>query len=69
MNVEQHLKVAQWHIEQARLHATQDALRDVRNHVLQERLHAPHVCGCPLNDEYQEIIDQVDSGNIVDDDA
>ncbi len=52
MNVEQHLKVANWHIEQARLHATTD-----------------HSCGCPLNDEYQKIIDQVDSGNIVDDDA
>ena len=24
MNVDQHLKVAQWHMEQARLHATQD---------------------------------------------
>ena len=24
MNVDQHLKVAQWHTEQARLHATQD---------------------------------------------
>ncbi len=24
MNVEQHIKVAQWHIEQARLHATSD---------------------------------------------
>jgi hypothetical protein len=24
MNVDQHLKVAQWHIEQARLHATSD---------------------------------------------
>ena len=23
MNVDQHLKVAQWHMEQARLHATQ----------------------------------------------
>ncbi len=52
MNVEQHLKVANWHIEQARLHATTE-----------------HSCGCPLNDEYSKIIDQVDSGNIVDDDA
>ena len=24
MNVDQHLKVAQWYMEQARLHATQD---------------------------------------------
>ena len=24
MNVDQHLKVAQWHIEQARLHATSE---------------------------------------------
>ena len=49
MNVDQHLKVASWHIEQARLHATTD-----------------HSCGCPLNDEYAKIIDQVESGNIVD---
>jgi len=24
MNVDQHIKVAQWHLEQARLHATSD---------------------------------------------
>ena len=51
MNVDQHLKVAQWHIEQARLHAT---------------VEEGHKCGCPLTDSYQKIIDQVESGNIVD---
>ena len=51
MNVDQHLKVAQWHIEQARLHAT---------------VEEGHKCGCPLNDDYAKIIDQVESGNIVD---
>ena len=51
MNVDQHLKVANWHIEQARLHAT---------------VEGGHSCGCPLNDDYQKIIDQVESGNIVD---
>lgn len=53
MNVDQHLKVAQWHIEQARLHAT---------------VEEGYKCGCPLNDEYQQAIDQVESGLIVDDD-
>jgi hypothetical protein len=53
MNVDQHLKVAKWHIEQARLHAT---------------VEEGYSCGCPLNDEYSKIIDQVESGNIVDDD-
>jgi hypothetical protein len=51
MNVDQHLKVASWHIEQARLHAT---------------VEEGHKCGCPLNDDYAKIIDQVESGNIVD---
>ena len=46
MNVDQHLKVAQWHIEQARLHASEDA----------------HSCGCPINDEYQKVIDAVEGG-------
>jgi len=45
MNVDQHLKVAQWHIEQARLHAT-----------------TQHGCGCPVNEHYQNIIDEVESG-------
>ncbi len=45
MNVDQHLKVAQWHIEQARLHATEDGYK----------------CGCPLNDEGKETIDKVDA--------
>lgn len=49
MNVDQHLKVATWHIEQARLHATTE-----------------HSCGCPLNDDYAKIIEQVESGKIVD---
>ncbi|MDF7798378.1 MAG: hypothetical protein OES84_00395 [Kiritimatiellaceae bacterium] len=51
MNVDQHLKVATWHIEQARLHAT---------------VEEGHKCGCPLNDDYAKIIEQVESGNIVD---
>lgn len=45
MNVDQHLKVAQWHMEQARLHATSE-----------------HACGCPVNAEYQKIIDEVEAG-------
>jgi len=45
MNVDQHLKVAQWHIEQARLHAT-----------------TQHGCGCPVNEHYQNIIDEIESG-------
>ena len=52
MNVDQHLKVATWHIEQARLHAT---------------VEGGHSCGCPLTDVYQETIEQVESGLIVDD--
>ena len=48
MNVDQHLKVASWHIEQARLHATETEYK----------------CGCPINPEYQEIIDKVESGKI-----
>ncbi len=51
MNVDQHLKVATWHIEQARLHAT---------------VEEGHKCGCPLTDEYQKVISQVESGVIVD---
>ena len=53
MKVDQHLKIAQWHVEQARLHAT---------------VEGGYSCGCPLTDEYQKVIDQVESGNIVDDD-
>lgn len=52
MNVDQHLKVAKWHIEQARMHATEDG----------------YSCGCPLNDEYQKVLDEVESGNIKDSD-
>jgi hypothetical protein len=47
MNVDQHLKVAQWHIEQARLHATSE-----------------HTCGCPVNEHYQKIIEEVEAGKI-----
>jgi len=47
MNVDQHLKVAQWHIEQARLHAL-----------------GGHSCGCPLNEHYKKIIEEVESGKI-----
>lgn len=53
MNVDQHLKVAKWHIEQARLHAT---------------VEEGYSCGCPLNDEYKGIIEKVESGEIKDDD-
>ncbi len=48
MNVDQHLKVAQWHIEQARLHATE----------------SNYSCGCPANEHDQKAIDQVESGKI-----
>ncbi len=48
MNVDQHLKVATWHIEQARLHATEDGYK----------------CGCPITPEYQKTIDTVESGKI-----
>lgn len=46
MNVDQHLKVAQWHIEKARLHATQEGYK----------------CGCPINDEHQKAIAEVEAG-------
>ncbi len=48
MNVDQHLKVAQWHIEQARLHATKEG----------------YSCGCPVSEEYQRLIDEVEAGLI-----
>jgi len=48
MTVDQHLKVANWHIEQARLHATQDGYK----------------CGCPLNDHDQKAIEAVEAGKI-----
>ncbi len=50
MNVDQHLKVATWHIEQARLHAT---------------VEEGYSCGCPLTDEYQKVITQIESVHIV----
>lgn len=46
MNVDQHLKIAQWHMEQARLHATENG----------------YSCGCPATDEYKKIIAIVESG-------
>ena len=46
MNVDQHLKVAQWHIEQARLHATKDG----------------YSCGCPVNAHDQKAIDAIEAG-------
>ena len=45
MNVDQHLKVAQWHIEQARLHSTQEGYK----------------CGCPLNEHDEKAIKEVES--------
>ena len=48
MNVDQHLKVAKWHIEQARLHSTQDG----------------YSCGCPLNDHDKKAIEAVESDNV-----
>jgi len=48
MNVDSHLKVAQWHIEQARLHSTEDG----------------YSCGCPANDHDQKAIDAVEAGLI-----
>jgi hypothetical protein len=48
MNVDQHLKVAQWHIEQARRHATEDA----------------YSCGCPINPEHKKAIDAVEAGAV-----
>lgn len=46
MNVDSHLKVAQWHIEQARQHA-QDG---------------DYKCGCPANEHDQKAIDAVEAG-------
>ncbi len=48
MNVDQHIKVAQWHMEQARLHAA----------------NGDHSCGCPANDHDQKAIDAVEKGSI-----
>lgn len=48
MNVDQHLKVAQWHLEQARLHSA----------------NGDHKCGCPANDHDQKAIDAVEKGII-----
>ncbi len=46
MNVDQHLKVAQFHIEKARRHATEEG----------------YSCGCPINPEHQKAIDEVEAG-------
>ena len=48
MNVDQHIKVAQWHMEQARLHAA----------------NGDHSCGCPVNDHDQKAIDAIEKGNV-----
>ena len=46
MNTEQHIKIAQWHLEQARLHA-------INNN---------HKCGYPPNEHDQKAIDTVEAG-------
>ncbi len=48
MNVDQHLKVAQWHMEQARLHATKEG----------------YSCGCKANPHDQKAIDAIESGMV-----
>ena len=48
MDVDNHLKVAQWHIEQARMHETKDG----------------YSCGCPANEHDQKDIDAVEAGLI-----
>jgi hypothetical protein len=46
MNVDQHLKVAQWHIEKARRHATEEGYK----------------CGCPINPEHEKAIKETEAG-------
>ena len=46
MTVDQHLKVAAWHIEQARLHAT---------------VEGGYNCGCKLSDEYKKMIEEIEA--------
>ena len=46
MNVDSHLKVAQWHVEQARLHT----------------VNGDHKCGCSSNEHDQKAIDAVEAG-------
>jgi len=46
MDVNSHLKVAQWHVEQARLHTENER----------------HKCGCPPNEHDQKAIDAVEAG-------
>jgi len=45
MNVDQHLKVAQWHIEQARQHSSSTEYK----------------CGCPLNAHDEKAIKEVEA--------
>ncbi|MES9858040.1 MAG: hypothetical protein ABW166_15785 [Sedimenticola sp.] len=53
MNVDQHLKVAQWHMEQARLHAAS----------------GDHKCGCPLNDHDRKAIEAVEANVVEEENA
>ncbi len=51
MNVEQHIKVAQWHLEQARLHSNAIAKGE------------KHSCGCPVgggpsNEDIIKLVDE-----------
>jgi len=44
MSVDQHLKVAQWHIEKARKHAESSDFS----------------CGCPINDDFKKEIAEIE---------
>lgn len=46
MNADNHLKVAMWHTEQARLHIGNEN----------------HKCGCPPNEHDKKAIDAVEAG-------
>ncbi|MBE9536228.1 MAG: hypothetical protein IMF07_03525 [Proteobacteria bacterium] len=46
MNLDSHLKIAQWHVEQARLH----------------KANGDHKCGCSSNEHDQKAIDAVEAG-------
>ncbi|MCN4144850.1 MAG: hypothetical protein LC437_07355 [Thiohalomonas sp.] len=48
MNVDQHLKVAQWHVEQARQHAAEES----------------YSCGCPLNEHDKKAIEAVEANKV-----
>ncbi|MDX2469050.1 MAG: hypothetical protein QNL04_00575 [SAR324 cluster bacterium] len=45
MNVDQHLKVAQWHIDQAAQHSKEEGYK----------------CGCPLNDHDEKAIKHMEA--------